>query len=78
MSGERARVDVTQGGVAQRVGQEQLENLPVAGRDFVPDGTIEAAEVRAGGLLPVATRLVSFEIYGGADLHGGPPGYGPA
>jgi hypothetical protein len=34
VSGERARVDVTQGGVAQRVGQEQLENLPVAGRDF--------------------------------------------
>ncbi|HEX2091751.1 MAG TPA: TonB-dependent receptor [Longimicrobiaceae bacterium] len=34
VSGERARVDVTQGGVASRVGAEQLENLPVAGRDF--------------------------------------------
>jgi hypothetical protein len=28
------RVDVTQGGVVTRVGQEQVQNLPVAGRDF--------------------------------------------
>ena len=28
-------IDLTQGGVVKRVGQEQVENLPVAGRDFV-------------------------------------------
>lgn len=34
VTGEGARVDVTQGGVSTRVGTRQLENLPVAGRDF--------------------------------------------
>jgi hypothetical protein len=29
-----ARIDVTQGGVVQRVNTEQIENLPVNGRDF--------------------------------------------
>ncbi|MBI4539991.1 MAG: TonB-dependent receptor [Gemmatimonadetes bacterium] len=28
------RIDVTQGGVVQRIGPEQVENLPVNGRDF--------------------------------------------
>lgn len=34
VSGERARIDPTQGGVRQTVTPEQVENLPVQGRDF--------------------------------------------
>jgi hypothetical protein len=34
VSAERTRVDVAQGGVQRRVRAEQLENLPVQGRDF--------------------------------------------
>lgn len=34
VSGERARLDPTQGGVSQTVTPEQVENLPTQGRDF--------------------------------------------
>lgn len=34
VSGERARIDPTQGGVRQTVTPEQVESLPVQGRDF--------------------------------------------
>jgi hypothetical protein len=54
VTGQAARVDVTQGGVVHRVGTQQIEGLPVNGRDFTDFLNLSALvspqpEVTTGG-----------------------------
>jgi hypothetical protein len=64
VSGITARLDVTQGGVVQRVGQIQIESLPVNGRDFTDFLNLSALvspqpEVTTGGQFAVGGARTS-------------------
>ncbi|MGH7555573.1 MAG: TonB-dependent receptor, partial [Longimicrobiales bacterium] len=64
VSGITARLDVSQGGVVQRVGQIQIESLPVNGRDFTDFLNLSALvspqpEVTTGGQFAIGGARTS-------------------